>query len=31
VAPRYLMTAGQDETLTAYGKEVIPQSGGVTA
>ena len=27
----YLMTKGQDETLEAYGKEIIPQFTGVTA
>ena len=27
----YLMTEGQDETLTAYGKEIIPQFSGVAA
>jgi probable F420-dependent oxidoreductase len=27
----YLMTEGQDETLAAYGKEIIPQFTGVTA
>src|SRR5919198_236261 len=27
----YLMTKGQDETLDAYGKEIIPQFTGVTA
>jgi probable F420-dependent oxidoreductase len=27
----YLMTEGQDETLAAYGNEIIPQFGGVAA
>jgi hypothetical protein len=27
----YLMTEGQDETLAAYGKEIIPQFSGVAA
>jgi hypothetical protein len=27
----YLMTEGADETLAAYGSDVIPQFGGVTA
>jgi probable F420-dependent oxidoreductase len=27
----YLMTEGQEETLAAYGREIIPQLGGVTA
>jgi alkanesulfonate monooxygenase SsuD/methylene tetrahydromethanopterin reductase-like flavin-dependent oxidoreductase (luciferase family) len=27
----YLMTEGQQETLEAYGKEIIPQFSGVTA
>jgi alkanesulfonate monooxygenase SsuD/methylene tetrahydromethanopterin reductase-like flavin-dependent oxidoreductase (luciferase family) len=27
----YLMTRGQEDTLAAYGKEIIPQFSGVTA
>jgi hypothetical protein len=27
----YLMTKGQDETLEAYGKDIIPQFTGVAA
>jgi hypothetical protein len=27
----YLMTQGQDETLSAYGKEIIPQFSSVAA
>ena len=27
----YLMTDGQEETLDAYGKEIIPQFSGVAA